>query len=102
MSLALSNLNAAPPSALLLSDRLLRLAEDAQSAGCHITAEHLLALAHTVFDDLEMRAAKPYWAASAGCSARQRKAPLSSSVRVAFANGPLTRNANVGGSATAG
>lgn len=39
------------PSRLILSDRLLTLAEDADRAGCAITAEHLLELAHSVFDD---------------------------------------------------
>ena len=54
MSLTTSRLTQSPfPSALLLSDRLLRLAEEAESAGCHITAEHLLALAHTVFDEAD-------------------------------------------------
>ncbi len=50
---------ATQPSALLLSDRLLRLAEDASHAGCQITAEHLLALAHTVFDDADELTAPP-------------------------------------------
>jgi hypothetical protein len=54
MPTALSCLaNAAQPSPLLLSHRLLRLAEEADLAGCHITAEHLIALAHTVFDDAD-------------------------------------------------
>jgi hypothetical protein len=54
MPLAIPRLTALPPpSALVLSDRLLCLAEAAESAGCHITAEHLLALAHTVFDDTD-------------------------------------------------
>ncbi|MDA8252706.1 MAG: hypothetical protein M0Z28_26535 [Rhodospirillales bacterium] len=39
------------PSPLLLSDRLLRLAQDADRAGCAITAEHLLHLAHTVLEE---------------------------------------------------
>lgn len=42
------------PSRLMLSDRLLSLAEAAGRAGCAVTAEHLLALAHTVFDDLDI------------------------------------------------
>lgn len=37
-------------SPLMLSDRLLRLAEDADTAGLRITAEHLLALAEDVLD----------------------------------------------------
>ncbi len=41
------------PSRLVLCDRLLALAEVADRAGCAVTAEHLLALAHTVFDDGE-------------------------------------------------
>ncbi len=90
------------PTDLMLSDRLLSLAQEADRAGCTITAEHLLALAHTVFDDFAPPRAKPYWAASTGCSARQRTASLSSSTRAGLARGPLSRNANVGGSATAG
>jgi len=38
-------------SPLMLSDRLLRLAQDADRAGCQATAEHLLHLAHTVLDE---------------------------------------------------
>lgn len=90
------------PTALILSDRLLSLAQDAERAGCAITAEHLLALAHTVFDDPDLCRPKRYFAAAAGCSARQRTASLSSSVRVGFASVPLSRNASVGGSATLG
>ena len=47
----------APPSKLVLSDRLLHLAEDADRAGCRMAAEHLIALAHWVFDDAEAWAA---------------------------------------------
>jgi len=39
------------PSPMILSDRLLSLAQDADRAGCRATAERLLALAHTVFDE---------------------------------------------------
>lgn len=39
-------------SPLMLSDRLLALAEDADRAGCAITADHLVELAHSVFDDV--------------------------------------------------
>ncbi len=39
------------PSPLVLCDRLLTLAEDADRAGCAVTAEHLLHLAHTVFEE---------------------------------------------------
>ncbi len=39
------------PSPLLLSDRLLRLAQEADRAGCTVTAEHLLQLAHTVLEE---------------------------------------------------
>ena len=38
-------------SPMILSDRLLSLAQDAERAGCLVTAEHLLTLAHTVFDE---------------------------------------------------
>jgi hypothetical protein len=41
------------PSALILCDRLLTLAQDADRAGLAITAEHLLHLAHAVFDERE-------------------------------------------------
>jgi len=37
-------------SPLMLSDRLLRLAEEADGAGLRVTAEHLLALASDVLD----------------------------------------------------
>ena len=40
-------------SPLLLSDRLLTLAEDADKAGYRITAEHLLSLASEVLDQPE-------------------------------------------------
>lgn len=39
------------PSPLVLCDRLLTLAQDADRAGFAITAEHLLHLAHTVFEE---------------------------------------------------
>ena len=39
------------PSPLVLCDRLLTLAQDAARAGCAITAEHLLHLAHVVLDE---------------------------------------------------
>lgn len=39
------------PSPLILCDRLLSLAQDADRAGLSITAEHLLHLAHAVFDE---------------------------------------------------
>ncbi len=39
------------PSPLILCDRLLRLAEEAERAGCTVTAEHLLFLAHTVLEE---------------------------------------------------
>lgn len=38
-------------SPLVLSDRLLALAQDADRAGYAVTAEHLLHLAHTVFEE---------------------------------------------------
>ena len=40
-----------PPSPLMLCDRLLTLAQDADRAGYASTAEHLLHLAHTVFEE---------------------------------------------------
>ncbi len=90
------------PTDLMLSDRLLALAQEADRAGRSITAEHLLALAHTVFDDHMSGELGGYGAASAGCSARQRRASLSSSVRAGFANAPLSRKASVGASASFG
>ena len=42
---------AAAPSPLVLSDRLISLAQDAERAGYAITAEHLVHLAHVVFDE---------------------------------------------------
>ena len=44
-------------SPLFICDRLLTLAQEADRAGCSITAEHLFHLAHTVLD--EKPAAKP-------------------------------------------
>ena len=46
-----------PWSELVLSDRLLTLAEDADRAGYRDTAEHLLTLACSVFDEAP---AKPH------------------------------------------
>ena len=48
----------ARPSPLMLSDRLLTLAEDADRAGCAMTAGHLLELAHSVLDE-QTHAASP-------------------------------------------
>ena len=39
------------PSVLVMSDRLLTLAQEADRAGYSATAERLLHLAHDVFDD---------------------------------------------------
>ncbi len=39
------------PSPMVLSDRLITLAQDADRAGYAITAEHLVHLAHTVFEE---------------------------------------------------
>jgi hypothetical protein len=39
------------PSPLILCDRLLTLAQDADRAGCAITAENLVQLAHSVLDE---------------------------------------------------
>lgn len=47
---------AAPPSPLMICDSLLRLAQEADRAGCENTAEHLFQLALDVFDDPEVRA----------------------------------------------
>jgi hypothetical protein len=44
-------------SELILSDRLITLAKDADRAGYTDTAEHLLTLACSVFDDTPQRAA---------------------------------------------
>jgi hypothetical protein len=44
------------PSPLMLCDRLLTLAQDADRAGLMITAEHLVRLAHTVFEEKTLRA----------------------------------------------
>lgn len=41
-----------PVSPLVLSDRLLALAQDADRAGFTGTAERLLRLAHSVFDEV--------------------------------------------------
>lgn len=38
------------PSPLVICDRLLSLAKDADRAGLPVTAEHLLFLAHHIFD----------------------------------------------------
>ena len=46
-------------SPLVLSDHLLSLAEEADRAGCKSTAEHLLNLAHTVFDEKIHRPQEP-------------------------------------------
>ncbi len=57
-SLTLRRENSAPvdtiggvPSPLVLCDRLLTLAQEAERAGCAITAEHLIHLAHSVLDE---------------------------------------------------
>jgi hypothetical protein len=42
---------AAKASPLVLSDRLITLAQDADRAGFAITAEHLVYLAHTIFEE---------------------------------------------------
>lgn len=41
----------APPSPLVICDRLLTLAEDAHRAGLTTTAEHLVHLADRLFDE---------------------------------------------------
>ena len=45
-----------PINELVLSDRLIALAEDADRAGYLDTAEHLLTLAYTVFDEAPRKA----------------------------------------------
>jgi hypothetical protein len=45
----------APVSELILSDRLITLAEDADRAGYSDTAERLISLACTVFDEAGKR-----------------------------------------------
>ena len=40
-----------PPSPLLLCDRLIGLAKDADRAGCTATAHRLVALLDTIFDE---------------------------------------------------
>ncbi len=50
----LSPITAKPPppaSPLVLCDRLITLAQDAERAGCAVTAEHLVHLAHTVLEE---------------------------------------------------
>ena len=44
------------PSPLMLCDRLLTLAQEADRAGYVLTAGQLLDLAHTVFDEKRQRA----------------------------------------------
>ena len=44
-----------PTSPLLLCDRLLTLAQDADRAGLSVTAEHLLELAYNVFEEKPLR-----------------------------------------------
>ncbi len=40
-----------PPSPLVLSDRLISLAQDADRAGYAVTADHLVHLAHIVLEE---------------------------------------------------
>ena len=46
-----ARLPATPPSVLMMSDRLISLAQEADRAGYSMTAEHLVFLAHSVFDE---------------------------------------------------
>ncbi len=62
-------------SPLMLSDSLLKLAEEADRAGCAITAEHLLALAHTVFEDAAPCAPPPRRRAGLNLGLRPMGAP---------------------------
>lgn len=43
------------PSSLMICDSLLRLAQEADRAGCESTAEHLFQLALVVLDDPEVQ-----------------------------------------------
>ncbi len=47
---------AAPSSPLMLCDRLLSLAQEADRAGFAIIAEHLLHLAHSVLEETRLAA----------------------------------------------
>ncbi len=47
---------ASPVSPLMLADRLLSLAEDAERSGLHRPAERLLRLAYAVYDEKPARA----------------------------------------------
>lgn len=51
LQLQYADMPARAPSPLVLCDRLLTLAQDADRAGCVTTAERLLKLAYSVFDD---------------------------------------------------
>ncbi len=51
MTPQLTSLQNQVPSPLVICDRLLSLAQEADRAGCAVTAEHLLHLAHTVLDE---------------------------------------------------
>ena len=46
-----ARLPGAPPSVLVMSDRLISLAQEADRAGYAMTAEYLVFLAHSVFDE---------------------------------------------------
>ncbi len=43
---------ARPPSPLMMSDRLISLAQEASRAGCAAIAERLVHLAHNVLDEV--------------------------------------------------
>ena len=43
---------AAPPSPLMLCDRLIALAKEAERAGFAVTAEHLLHLVDAMFEEI--------------------------------------------------
>ncbi len=51
MTPQLTSIQKPVPSPLVICDRLLSLAQDADRAGCAVTAEHLLQLAHAVLDE---------------------------------------------------
>jgi hypothetical protein len=52
---SLSPAKPVPVSPLVLADRLITLAQDADRAGYSASAAHLLTLAHAVFDEKPQR-----------------------------------------------
>jgi hypothetical protein len=68
LQLQYAEVPARAPSPLVLCDRLLTLAQDADRAGCVATAERLLKLAYSVFDEDPPRltARSPAWSGTTG------------------------------------